>query len=84
MEVPLSEYIDIRTGMMMYVPCYMKMVMSLIVLHGAKHFKFISFPDFRKDVAQKTMPLAVFYIIVVVSGLGSLALLTVPMFRCAA
>jgi len=57
-----------------------QMVFSLIFLSLLKHFNIIYFADFSISAAKKTIPLAACFTLMVVTGLSSLALISVPVF----
>lgn len=53
---------------------------SLLFLQLLKRFQILPLPDFKKETAIKTIPLAVAFSLMVVSGLSALSMVNVPMF----
>ncbi len=57
-----------------------QMVFSLVFLVGLKSVRQISYPDWSNATALQALPLAVCFMLMVLSGLAALRLLNVPMF----
>jgi solute carrier family 35 protein len=58
-----------------------QMVTALVLMYLMKRFKYISYPDFNLTTAKATAPLAIWFSGMVVTGLGSLGYVNVPIYN---
>ncbi|KJH45858.1 putative arginine--tRNA ligase [Dictyocaulus viviparus] len=57
-----------------------QMVATVIVLFSARALHLVSFPSFDYSIPRKIMPLPLFFVVNLVSGLGGTQLINLPMF----
>ena len=53
---------------------------ALVILYVLRACKMVNFPRMSRDIVRQVFPLPVFYLANMLTGLGSTALLSLPMF----